>query len=269
MPDWKKLVEERLSALNLAPGAKDEVIAELAAHLEDASAAGPDPTGPENPVLADVPWQEMARAIERTKREEAKMNRRTKTMWLPLIAILFTAGLVLLFMNRAAILQRVIWAGCTALLLCAAATEANRLNQRTRSLWLPALTTFFGASVTLMLCQLFRLQPQIVSIGKIPMWFYWPWLAMLPAFGAFGACLSRRAHASISTRLAAGLSPALIMLTVMLIVLPWGLVLDGLHFFILVSFGLGLANWVALPAFALLLGALPFLGKQKAIRSQV
>ena len=35
MPDWKKLVRERLSVLNLPPSAKNEVIAELAAHLEE------------------------------------------------------------------------------------------------------------------------------------------------------------------------------------------------------------------------------------------
>jgi hypothetical protein len=58
------------------------------------------------------------------------------------------------------------------------------------------------------------------------------------------------------------------MLIVMLLILPSGLALDGLHFFILVSFGLGLANWVALPALALLIGAAPFLHEPPALETQ-
>jgi hypothetical protein len=35
--------------------------------------------------------------------------------------------------------------------------------------------------------------------------------------------------------------------------------MDGIHFFRLASFGLGLTNWVAIPAVALLVGVAPFL----------
>lgn len=140
-----------------------------------------------------------------------------------------------------------------------AKSEEDLMNHRTRSLWLPALTTFLGASLSLMLCQFFGMQPHIVWIGKIAMYFYWPWLATLPIFGAVGACLSQRAHGLATARLAAGLSPALIMLIVMTLILPWGLAMDGYDFFRLVAFGLGLLNWVVIPSAALLLGALPFL----------
>jgi len=58
-------------------------------------------------------------------------------------------------------------------------------------------------------------------------------------------------------RLAAGLTPALVMLVAMFLLLPW--VLAGFHLFRLMLFGLGLINWVGIPAAALLLGALPFL----------
>ena len=187
------------------------------------------------------------------------MNHRTKTIWLPAIAILFATGLVLVFMNRAAVLQLLIWVACTVLLLCAAATEANRLNYRTKTLWRPALTTFLAASVSLMLCQLLGLKPHITWVGPDAIWFYWPWLLTLPIFGALGALLSRRAGGPVALRLAAGLSPALIMFTVMLVVLPLSVAIDGFHLFQLVSFGLLIVNWVALPALALLIGELPFL----------
>jgi len=133
------------------------------------------------------------------------------------------------------------------------------MNHRTKSLWLPALLTFFGASISLTLSQLLKLEPHIVWVGKVAFWFYGPWLATLPLFGALGARLSQRAHGQTYSRLMAALSPALVMLIVMLLLLPWGLAIDGVHFLQLVSYGLGLLNWVALPAVALLLGALPFL----------
>ena len=87
---------------------------------------------------------------------------------------------------------------------------------------------------------------------------YWPWLATLPIFGAIGAYISQRAQGLTPARFAAALSPALVMLIVMLLVLPFGLAMDGVHFLRLVSFGIGLINWVVVPALALLTGALPF-----------
>jgi hypothetical protein len=139
-------------------------------------------------------------------------------------------------------------------------SEEGFMNHRTRRLWLPSLITLLGVSASLALFQFVGVRPHLLWVGRLALTFYWAWLATLPMFGALGAYLSRRAHASMPTRLAAGLAPALVMLIVMFLILPWGLAIDGFDFFRLVSFGLGLANWVALPAFALLLGALPFVG---------
>lgn len=36
MPDWQELVRQRLAGLALDPAERDEIRAELAAHLEDA-----------------------------------------------------------------------------------------------------------------------------------------------------------------------------------------------------------------------------------------
>jgi hypothetical protein len=141
------------------------------------------------------------------------------------------------------------------------AREGNFMNYRTKSLWLPALATFFGTSVSLTVCQSFGLQPHTVWIGQVGLTLYWVWLATLPMFGAMGALLSRRACGLAAARLTAGLFPALIMLVVLCVILPWGLAIDGFAFLRLVGFGLGAVNWVVLPAIALLLGALPFLGQ--------
>jgi hypothetical protein len=218
MPDWKRIVSENMSALNLPSGAREEVIAELAVHMEETyesvRAHGLSNSAAMEQTLQEVGnWRVLAEDIHRAKSEEDPMNHRTK------------------------------------------------------SLWLPALLTMLGASVSLMAAQFLGLHPRLVWFHDMGITLYWPWLAGLPIFGAVGAYLSQRAHGPLRSRLAACLSPALIMLTVMLLILPWGLALDGLHFFTLVSFGLGLANWVALPAFALLIGASPFLHQPATQRS--
>jgi len=138
------------------------------------------------------------------------------------------------------------------------------VNHRTKTLWLPALITLLGASVSLAATQMLRMQPRVFWVGGWGLTFYWQWLATLPLFGAAGTYISRRGKGSVSARFAAGLSPALIMLVVMSMILPFGLAIDGFYFWRLVGFGLGLINWVAIPAVALLLGVLPFLSRPSA-----
>jgi hypothetical protein len=265
MPDWKRLVEERLASLNLPPGDKEEVIAELAAHLEDSAAADPEEGGTGNRALTQVPWHKVLRVIERTKHEERSMNHRTKTIWLPVIATLFATGVILLLLNRAAVLQHLIWIACMAMFLCAAASEANRLSPRTRTLWLPVLmnlTLAFGLFIILDALNLN--EPGIATAGNIVKAFRIPWLVPLPVLGALGALLARRAQASRSERLVAGLAPSLVWLAVLVVV---GLVLAydprdfagvAPHDFVLSAIGL-----VVAPALALSLGVLPFLRESK------
>jgi len=210
MPDWKKLVRKRLFKLGLASSTTEEVIAELAFHLEETYQHAVTNGLTQRPAikiaLQEVgDWHVLATEVERARTEESCMNYRTK------------------------------------------------------SLWLPALITLFGASISLAATQFIGLQPRLVWFAGMGMTFYWPWLASLPVFGAVGAYMSRRAAGQTPMRLAAGLSPAIVMLIVMLLILPWGLFLDGFHFFRLVRFGLGLINWVGIPAASLLLGSLPFL----------
>jgi hypothetical protein len=219
MPDWKRVVSEHMESCGSLPATREEVVAELAAHLEEGYEAALSQGLTEAAAVARTlqevnDWQVLAADIHRAQFQEDPMNYRTK------------------------------------------------------SLWLPALLTLFGASVSLMATQFLGLQPRLLCIHGMGITIYWSWLACLPLCGGVGACLSRRAHGPLRARLAAGLSPALVMLIVMLLILPWGLALDGLHFFILVSFGLGLANWVALPALALLIGAAPFLHEPPALETQ-
>jgi len=178
-PDWMQLVRERLAA---SRSCGHEVVAELAAHLEEvyeeALARGSSETEAMRIALQQVDdWQALSTEISRTKSEEDSMNYqsmndqsmndqsmndqstnrqsmnfqsmhcRTKAVWLPAIAVLFGIGLLLLFLDRAAVLQRLSFAACMALLLCAVASEANRLNLRTSSLWLPGFVSLTAASL--------------------------------------------------------------------------------------------------------------------------
>ncbi len=211
-PDWNQLVRQRLGKrpLRLPSGTQEEVIAELAAHLEEVSenarASGLTDSAATALALQEVQdWRVLSAQISRARSKEELMNHRTKT------------------------------------------------------LWLPGMLTLLGASLLLMLAQFLGLHPHIVWMGKFAMVFYWHWLVGLPLFGALGAYLSRQAHGPRRARLAAALAPALLMLITMLLILPWALLIDGFSPVISASFAVGLTNWVALPALALLFGAAPFL----------
>jgi len=75
MPDWEELVGRRLGRMRLEPEERHEVIAEVAAHLEECyhelrAAGSPDPEGY---TLAQVPdWKALGRRIQRSK--EGVMN---------------------------------------------------------------------------------------------------------------------------------------------------------------------------------------------------
>ena len=224
MPDWKKLARERLHASDLTVSSGEEVIQEIATHLLEVYDAARASGLPE------------AAAVEVTLYEVGDWDELARN-------------------------------------ISRAKSREDRVNYRTKSFWLPTLVTLSGASFSLLAIQLMGIEPRLVWIdlrdvyppssalyGKVGITFYWPWLGSLPLFGALGTYLSRRWQGNTRARLAAGLSPALIMLIVMCGILPWGLAIDGPSLSRLVVFALsGLVNWVAIPAIALLLGTLPWL----------
>ena len=214
MPDWKKIVRDRLAETTSELSGDVEVVNELASHMEelhgDALLRGLQEIDAIKFCFEEAgDWKGLAARIVRAKRNEETMNHRTK------------------------------------------------------ALWIPALAAFLGTSLSLMLCQIFRVRPHILWVNNsAAVWLYWPWLLTLPMFGGAGAYLSLRAHGSIAARVAAGLSPAWIMLTALFLILPVSLAIDGLHVFQVVGLSLLLLGWIALPALALLVGALPFLGSR-------
>jgi len=279
MPDWKSLVRERLEP-HQPLAHREEVVAELAAHLEECyaqarSAGLPDHAAVELTLKQVEDWQVLATEIVRTKSEEDSMNptsHRTKTVLLPTIAILFAFGLVLLFLDRAAILQRIIWMACMALLFCVVASEANRLNLRTRSVWLPGFLTLTAASLLVFAEEIalihdpsfyftdLSLRPGHLISG-LPRWFYIGWLMGQVLCGALGAFLSRRGGGTRAARLVAGAFPALVMFLLCGLVIPLSALFEHNTFALNhpSRLALGILIWAAVPAVALLLGAAPFL----------
>lgn len=138
-------------------------------------------------------------------------------------------------------------------------SKEGPVNKRTTTIWLPAVLSLLGASLLLMALERLGFQPREVRVGGFGMSLYWQWLISLPLFGALGAYLSQRAQGSIVARFAAALAPALVMLFLMSLILPWALAVRGFHSLPLVAVAIGVANWVAIPALALAIGAVPFL----------
>jgi hypothetical protein len=106
MPDWKKLVRERMTG-------DEDVTAELAAHLQEvyetALTLGSNQEDALQRTLQEVEdWEVLATKIARAKSKEEFMNARTKSLWLPALASLFTSSLLLFFLTEISLQPRLL-----------------------------------------------------------------------------------------------------------------------------------------------------------------
>jgi hypothetical protein len=107
MPDWQKLVRQRLSGLALAAGEKEEVHAELAAHLEESyeslrTKGLPEQAAMEQTLAQVADWQDLRRRIQIARVKENLMSKRVSQIWLPgFLTLLISMSLLLLiqFLN--------------------------------------------------------------------------------------------------------------------------------------------------------------------------
>ena len=88
MPDWQKLVHDRLSRLQLDTAEKEEVCAELAGHLEEdyqySLAAGASEQSAIRRALGHVhDWRDLQSKIESSRKKETIMNKRVTQFWFP------------------------------------------------------------------------------------------------------------------------------------------------------------------------------------------
>jgi hypothetical protein len=102
MRNWEALVEHHLAGLALEPSEKTEVIAELAAHLEETCEElrrqGIAEEEAARRALAQVEdWQKLSRLIQIARKKEHSMTNRVKQFWLPsLLTFFLSMGLLML-----------------------------------------------------------------------------------------------------------------------------------------------------------------------------
>jgi hypothetical protein len=103
--DWVNLVRQCMRRLDLPRNLEGDVIAELAAHLqeiyEDARSRGLRQPDAINLTLQQVEdWNVLSAEIRRAKSKEHTMNHRTKSLWLPSLASLFASSLFLFVLTE-------------------------------------------------------------------------------------------------------------------------------------------------------------------------
>ncbi len=117
MPDWQKLVRQRLWGLALDASEKEEVHAELAAHLDETFESLRTKGLPEHEAmqqtLAQVAdWQDLRRRIQTARTKEYIMNDRVKQFWFPaMVTLLLSMGLLMLIQIFGPKLWAVWWFG--------------------------------------------------------------------------------------------------------------------------------------------------------------
>lgn len=244
MPDWKALVGERMSTLNLPPEAKEDVISELAAHLEDGYqneiACGTRESEATQHVLSEVQWNKLAREIRWATRTEESMSDRNRALWLPVVVNLLVAAVLLVVLIGLGIDERM--------------TQSSILVIERLAIKHLEHFSFFAA------------------ICKVLEMIHLSWLLTLPLSAAVGCLIARRAQASPTVRLIVGLAPSLLGLAVFVAMsltfefdrwqFPSGFPLDFNYF------SLSVVGWIVLPAIPLLLGTAPFLRESNLKRAQ-
>jgi hypothetical protein len=88
MPDWQRLARRKLTPLALDSAREDEIVAELAGHLEDLCAdlvrqGTPEEEAVQSALSAPLDWDELRREIQLAECKEVIMNYRLKALWLP------------------------------------------------------------------------------------------------------------------------------------------------------------------------------------------
>lgn len=114
MPNWRQLARARLGGLSLDPDREDEIVTELAHHLEDLyedwcqrGVAAEEATARALDAVPD--WAELRREIQYAEQGDDAMNQRTRNLWLPgMVTLAFSWGLLRLF-YWAGLRPRIIW----------------------------------------------------------------------------------------------------------------------------------------------------------------
>jgi hypothetical protein len=228
MPDWRKLVSQRLAGLALNAAEREEICSELAGHLEETYEALRRDGLPEREAvhraLSQVTnWTDLQRKIYCARAKENTMNPRTSRLWLPSLVTLAASFIALVAFGFLGL-------------------PPGPLGSRPhREEWSSHLITG-------------------IRSGRDTVNEYTVWLMVLPFVGALGARLSRRAGGTLRDIVISGVFPALAWLTIILILLSFAASLGpGVETLIapVGPFGL-IAVLVLIPGAGLLIGVLAY-----------
>jgi hypothetical protein len=122
MRDWGALVEQRLADLVLEPEERTEVIAEVAAHLEDICEEmlkqGVTEEEAVRRTLSQAgDWQDLQRKILAAKRREQPMKKRVWQLWIPGILTLILSSFFLMTLQQYGLQPRIVRIGSNTVLL--------------------------------------------------------------------------------------------------------------------------------------------------------
>lgn len=104
MPDWNAIVRDQLAGLCLDANARREVIAELAAHLEETfdelQRQGVSEQAAIERTFSQVnDWQDLRMKIQTARNKENTLTNRVKQFWLPGFVTLFLSMMLLMFIQ--------------------------------------------------------------------------------------------------------------------------------------------------------------------------
>jgi hypothetical protein len=117
MPDWQELVRQRLAGLTLDPAVKEEVHAELAAHLEESyealRAEGLSEGHAVERTLREVTdWRDLQDRIAIAKSGGQRMRKRTYQIWIPGLLTFALSTIFLIMLQRHEFQPRIVsWRG--------------------------------------------------------------------------------------------------------------------------------------------------------------
>src|SRR5208283_2926637 len=100
MPDWREVARRKLTPLALDAKREEEIITELAGHLEDlyedSIRQGKSEVEALQLALSDAAdWDELRREIQLVANAEVGMNYRVKTLWFPGACTIVLSGIIL------------------------------------------------------------------------------------------------------------------------------------------------------------------------------
>lgn len=121
MPDWQELVRQRLAGLELDSAEKEEVQAELAAHLEESYEVfckqGLRESEAVRRTFEQVSnWDKLKRRISAAKRREYPMKKRVQQLWFPGFLTLILLVALQMMLQKLGFRVRIVGSGPNAIL---------------------------------------------------------------------------------------------------------------------------------------------------------